>query len=56
MQKHILLYWDTVFLMYLSQIYYPVETQLNGQQAGKRYFVLRRADVFMIVTILWLVK
>ena len=40
--------------MYLSQTYYPVEAQLDGQQTGKRHFMLRRADVFMIVSILWL--
>ena len=40
--------------MYLSQTYYPVETQLDGRQTGKHHFMLRRADVFMIVTILWL--
>lgn len=40
--------------MYLSQTYYPVETQLDGRQTGKRYFMLRRADMFMIATILWL--
>ena len=40
--------------MYLSQTCYPVETQLDGRQTGKRHFMLRRSDVFMIVTILWL--
>ena len=54
MKQLVLLYWGTVFLMYLSQTYYPVETQLDGRQTGKRHFMLRRADVFMIVTILWL--
>ena len=54
MKGLILLYWGTVFLMYLSQTYYPVETQLDGRQTGKRYFMLRRVDVFMIATILWL--
>ena len=54
MRQLVLLYWGTVFLMYLSQTYYPVETQLDGRQTGKRHFMLRRADVFMIVTILWL--
>ena len=54
MKGLILLYWGTVFLMYLSQTYYPVETQLDGRQTGKRHFMLRRADVFMIVSILWL--
>ena len=54
MKGLILLYWGTVFLMYLSQNYYPVETQLEGRQTGKHHFMLRRADVFMIATILWL--
>ena len=54
MRQLVLLYWGCVFLMYLSQTYYPVETQLDGRQTGKRYFMLRRADVFMIATILWL--
>lgn len=54
MKGLILLYWGTVFLMYLSQVYHPVENQLNGCQTGKHHFMLRRADVFMIATILWL--
>ena len=54
MRQLVLLYWGCVFLMYLSQTYYPVETQLDGRQTGKRHFMLRRADIFMIVTILWL--
>ena len=54
MRQLVLLYWGTVFLMYLSQTYYPVETQLDGRQTGKRHFMLRRSDVFMIATILWL--
>ena len=54
MRQLVLLYWGTVFLMYLSQTYYPAETQLDGRQTGKRHFMLRRADVFMIATILWL--
>ena len=40
--------------MYLSQTYYPVETQLDGPQTGKRHFMLRRADIFMIVVIAWM--
>ena len=54
MRQLVLLYWGCVFLMYLSQTYYPVETQLDGRQMGKRHFMLRRSDVFVIVTILWL--
>ena len=54
MQGLILLYWGCVFLMYLSQTYYPVETQLDGSQTGKRHFMLRRADIFMIIVIAWM--
>lgn len=54
MKGLILLYWGTVFLMYLSQTYYPVETQLDGRQTGKRHFMLRRVDIFVIVIIVWM--
>lgn len=54
MRQLVLLYWGCVFLMYLSQTYNPLETQLDGRQTGKRHFMLRRADVFMIATIFWL--
>ena len=54
MKGLILLYWGTVFLMYLSQTYYPAETQLDGLQTGKRHFLLRRADIFMIIVITWM--
>ena len=54
MKGLILLYWGTVFLMYLSQTYYPVETQLDGRQTGKRHFMMRRADIFMIIVIAWM--
>ncbi len=54
MKGLILLYWGTVFLMYLSQTYYPVETQLDGRQSGKHHFMLRRADIFVIVIIVWM--
>ena len=54
MKGLILLYWGTIFLMYLSQTYYPAETQLDSRQIGKRHFLLRRADIFMIIIIAWL--
>lgn len=54
MRGLILLYWGCVFLMYLSQTYYPVKAQLDGSQTGKRHFMLRRADLFMVATIIWL--
>ncbi len=54
MRQLILLYWGCVFLMYLSQIYYPTSMQLEGSQTGRRHFMLRKADIFMIAVIVWL--
>lgn len=54
MQKLVLLYWGTVFLMYLSQIYYPAETLLASRQTGRRHFMWQRADIFMLAIIFWL--
>ena len=48
MRQLILLYWGCVFLMYLSQVYYPTSMQLEGPQTGRCHFMLRKADVFMI--------
>lgn len=54
MRQLILLYWGCVFLMYLSQAYYPTTAQLNGPQTGKRHFMLRKADIFMAAVIVWM--
>lgn len=54
MKQLVLLYWGCVFLMYLSQVYYPVENRLDGPQTGKRHFMLRHADIFMIIVIAWM--
>ena len=54
MRQLVLLYWGTVFLMYLSQTYYPMETQLDGRQTGKRHFMLRRSDLFIILVVVWM--
>lgn len=54
MRQLILLYWGCVFLMYLSQAYYPTTAQLNGPQIGKRHFMLRKSDVFMAAVIVWM--
>ena len=54
MRQLILLYWGCVFLMYLSQVYYPTSMQLEGPQTGRRHFMLRKADIFMIVVIVWM--
>ena len=54
MRQLILLYWGCVFLMYLSQVYYPTPAQLEEPQTGRRHFMLRKADIFMIVVIVWM--
>lgn len=54
MRQLILLYWGCVFLMYLSQAYYPTTAQLSGPQSGKRHFMLRKADIFMAAVIVWM--
>ena len=54
MRQLILLYWGCIFLMYLSQVYYPVSTQLEGPQTGRQHFMLRKADIFIIIVIVWL--
>ena len=54
MQKLILLYWGTVFLMYLSQMYYPTEVHLRGYSHGRRHFMWKKSDIFMTIVILWL--
>lgn len=51
MQKLILLYWGTVFLMYLSQVYFPVDGRPDGRS---RRFAAPRADIFMLAAIFWL--
>ena len=54
MRQLILLYWGCVFLMYLSQVYYPTSMQLEGPQTGRWHFMLRKADIFMIAVIVWM--
>lgn len=54
MKNLILLYWGTVFLMYLSQTYYPIESKLDGRHIGKHSFMWRKSDVFMVIVIAWM--
>ena len=54
MKKLVLLYWGCVFLMYLSQVYYPTEPQHNIHKHGERHFMLRKSDIFMIIVIIWM--
>lgn len=54
MKQLVLLYWGCIFLMYLSQVYYPADRQLAPRQTGKYHFMWHRADVFMIAVIVWM--
>ena len=52
MQKLVLLYWGCIFLMYLSEVYYPADRL--PERDGRRSFMWHRADVFMVAVIVWL--
>ena len=54
MQKLILLYWGTVLLLYLSQIYYPTRKQLQHSMRSSGHFICHKTDIFMLITIFWL--
>ena len=54
MRQLILLYWGCVFLMYLSQLYYPTPARLDRKQTGLNHFMLQRADYFTFAVIAWL--
>ena len=54
MKQLVLLYWGCVFLMYLSEVYHPVDVQIEGKQTGKYHFMRRRSDIFMIIVIVWM--
>lgn len=54
MRQLILLYWGCVFLIYLSQIYYPGEQMLDSSKMRMRHFLLYKADIFIVLTIAWI--
>ena len=54
MQKLIMLYWGTILLMYLSQLYYPTRNQIRGGHTGKYNFMQSKSDLFMIIVVFWL--
>lgn len=54
MQKLILLYWGTVFLMYLSQLCAPTENLLTEPGYAGKHFMWRKSDVFMALAIFWM--
>lgn len=52
MRDLLLLYWGTAFLMYLSQLYYPADSELR--QYGPTTLLHPRADLFMKLVIAWM--
>lgn len=54
MRQLITLYWGCVFLMYLSQLYFPAQPVVDGQQTGRYHFMWQRMDYYMIAVIIWL--
>ena len=40
--------------MYLSEVYHPVDVQIEGKQTGKYHFMRRRSDIFMVIVIAWM--
>lgn len=52
MRELILLYWGCIFLMYLSQLYYPVGQLIRSN--NRRSFIWRKADIFMVIVIVWM--
>lgn len=53
MRSFVILYWSTVFLMYFSQTYHPVDMRLCSHNS-EHSFLRRKSDVFMIAIIVWL--
>lgn len=54
MKELVLLYWGTILLMYLSQVYYPVTTQRDARHIGKQSFMWRKTDIFIVIVIAWM--
>lgn len=54
MRKLILLYWGCTFLMYLSQVYYPVKNQLQRHRTDRYHFLRKKSDIFLVIAIVWL--
>ena len=54
MQKLIFLYWGTVFLMYLSQTYYPAGGQFSKCQTDSRHYMWQKSDILLLIIIFWL--
>ncbi len=54
MKELILLYWGTVLLMYLSQVYMPAWAQLNEGRLERSSTEPGRMDVFMLIIVGWM--
>ena len=56
MQKLILLYWGTAFLMYFSQVYYPMDGPLWRHSRKRSHFMRISFDIFAGFAIFWMVN
>lgn len=54
MVQFTLLYWGTVFLLWLSDLSDSRHTVNRLAQTGRHHFMLRRSDLFMALAIFWL--
>jgi hypothetical protein len=52
--KLLLLYCGTILLLYLSHFYYAPEKDSLGRRTSARHFLAQRADVFMVIVIVWM--
>ena len=51
MKNLILLYWGCVCLLYLSQVFYLVATQLQRSQNSRHHFMRKKSDIFVAIAI-----
>lgn len=54
MKELVLLYWGSILLIYLSQIYYPEHKQLEDRHTSRRNFLWGKPDVFLFLVIAWM--
>ena len=52
MKELVLLYWGSILLIYLSQIYYPEHKRLEDRHTSRRNFLWGKPDVFLFLVIL----
>lgn len=55
MQQLIFLYCGSVFLMLLSQVYFPATTAHDSHRVSKRHFIWQKSDIFITIVMIWLI-